>query len=178
MLTGTPVALPEMLARREARAAEQAELLARWHAPLISFCLNIPGPVKTTPALRRLFDDGLAQIHARLARNGYAIRAEQERHAATGDECLLAAAGDAAALKEQMTSIEDAHPLGRLFDIDVIDAASEKLSRPAPRLCLLCGRQAQDCARSRRHSVEELTAHIEMRLRAYEIQKRSAASSD
>ncbi len=36
-----------------------------------------------------------------------------------------------------------------------------------PRRCLLCGEQAQVCARSRRHSVEDLTERISKMLSAY-----------
>ena len=36
-----------------------------------------------------------------------------------------------------------------------------KLSRGTYRKCIICGCQAQECARSRKHSVEELQAKIE-----------------
>ena len=63
-------------------------------------------------------------------------------------------------IKKLMTTMEETHILGRLFDIDVLDANGQKLSRDMPRRCLLCDKQAQICARSRRHSVSELTAKI------------------
>ena len=160
MLKGTKVALPDMLACREARVQLQDMYRDTYHTPIISFCLNIPGPVKTTPELRLVFDDGLAAIRHRLAAHSINVTARTERHDPTGDEALLAAEGDAASIKEQMTQLEETHPLGRLFDIDVLTADGEKLSRGTPRRCLLCGEQAQACARSRRHSVEELTARI------------------
>ena len=53
-LAGEVVALEEMLAAREARAWRQQFFLQKYHAPLLSFTLNIPGPVKTNPVLRRL----------------------------------------------------------------------------------------------------------------------------
>ena len=60
-----------------------------------------------------------------------------------------------------MQHIEEAHPLGRLFDIDVLDSEGHKLSRPQYRPCLICGNQAQLCARTRRHTVAEMQAKIE-----------------
>lgn len=165
MLTGTPVELPAMLMAREARAmAQQAIQHAHPGCTLISFCLNIPGPVKTNDDLRRLFDDGLLEIEGILQRRGWPILEQHEQHAPTGDECLLAASGDPTAIKKEMTALEESHPLGRLFDIDVLDAEGHKLSRAVPRRCLLCGKQAQDCARSRRHSVEDLTNCIQTML--------------
>ena len=59
--------------------------------------------------------------------------------------------------------------LGRLFDIDVLDAGGKKLSREGlglpPRKCLLCEQPAHACARSRTHTVMELTERIESILR-------------
>ncbi len=168
MLIGTPVELPAMLMAREARAAaQQAIMEAHPGCTLISFCLNIPGPVKTNEDLRRLFDDGLAAITDALRQHSWAVLEQREQHAPTGDECLMAAAGNPAAIKEAMTSLEERHPLGRLFDIDVLDAAGHKLSRSVPRRCLLCGEQAQVCARSRHHSVEDLTCRIQAMLSEY-----------
>lgn len=45
--------------------------------------------------------------------------------------------------------------------MDVIEADGAKLSRSAFRRCLVCGRQAQECARARAHPVSELQAAVE-----------------
>ena len=66
-----------------------------------------------------------------------------------------------------MTSIEETHPLGRLFDIDVLDTTGTKLSRKIYRKCFLCGCQAQECASSRKHSVSELQAYIAKEINNY-----------
>lgn len=161
MLQGTEVTLEEMLECREQRAQIQQELLAAHHCPLISFSLNIPGAVKTTPALERLFAEGVQLIERTLMENHLEIREQRKIHAATGDACFLSVEGDAGRLKTLLVKIEETHPLGRIFDMDVLDAKGVKLSRPTYRKCLLCDRQAQDCARSRRHSVAELQNKIE-----------------
>lgn len=167
MLEGTYVEMPAMLNTREERAMQQNAFLEKYHSPLISFCLNIPGPVKTNQALLALFDDGLAQILQILSAHEIKILDRHDKHEATGDECLLAVQGEAKEIKQYMTELEEKHPLGRLFDIDVLNDKGEKLSRPVPRRCLLCTRQAQDCARSRRHSVAELTDYIAELLARY-----------
>ena len=66
-------------------------------------------------------------------------------------------------------AIEESSQLGRLFDIDIIDINFEKLSRKSFRKCLICEEQAQECGRSRKHSVEELQNKVE------EILKKSLA---
>ena len=167
MLNGPQVELPAMLAARERRAASQQAFLEKYRRPLLSFCLNIPGPVKTTPELRTLFDQTCHEIQACLRDLGLTIADSQTIHEATGDEYLLAFAGDAPTVKAAMTQLEESRPLGRLFDIDILTAEGQKLSRLVPRRCLLCDRQAQDCARSRRHSVRELTDRIETLLQEY-----------
>lgn len=167
MLSGIPVELAAMLAAREERAARQAAWLEKYAVPLLSFTLNIPGPVKTSPDLRRAFDAGLLALEDALGAAGLSPMTRTEIHAPTGDEGLLAIDGDAEAIKEIATRIEEEHPLGRLFDMDVLSADGTKLSRSVPRRCLLCTEQAQNCARSRRHSIAELTAEIERLLAVY-----------
>ncbi|MBQ9526177.1 MAG: citrate lyase holo-[Fretibacterium sp.] len=45
--------------------------------------------------------------------------------------------------------------------MDVIEADGAKLARPTFRRCMVCGRQAQECARARAHPVSELQAAVE-----------------
>ena len=45
--------------------------------------------------------------------------------------------------------------------MDVIDVNFEKLSRKSFRKCLICEEQAQECGRSRKHSIEELQNKVE-----------------
>ena len=53
------VTLMEMLEAREVRAGRQRELLERYARPVVSFTLNIAGPVKNGPVIRRAFREGL-----------------------------------------------------------------------------------------------------------------------
>ena len=69
-------------------------------------------------------------------------------------------------IKDLTTEIEETYPIGRLFDMDVIDTDGQKLSRPSYRKCIICGCQAQECARTRKHTVEEMQAKIEEMLSA------------
>lgn len=149
-----------MLARREQRASAQNSFLARYHSPLVSFTMNIPGPVKTNDSIRRAFDIGQILILEGLARLGAKILAVSEIHEDTGDELLLAVNADPEIIKDMAEAIEDSSPLGRLFDIDIIGSNGRKLSRKDFRKCIICGKQAQDCARSRAHSVSDLQGAV------------------
>ena len=49
----------------------------------------------------------------------------------------------------------------------VINTDCTKLSRPVFRKCLICGKQAQECARSRTHTVKELQNAVDELLLEY-----------
>lgn len=166
-----PVSLEEMLAARDHRAARQREMLSANGLPLISFTLNLAGPYKRSLPADRAFDEGVRLILGQLSRNGLAPSAREEDRAKTGCELRLSVAGDASRVKELMAQIEEASPLGRLFDIDVLDTQGQKVSRThlggLGRRCLLCGGDAFACARSRAHSVEELRRRAEEIISGY-----------
>lgn len=151
-----PVSVADILAARDARAARQEALLREYRTPLISFTMNIAGPVKVDAAIRRAFTEGTALIRRELDRMALPVLTSEERFAFTGCEALLAVAGNAAAIKQRMCAIEESCSLGRLFDIDVIDADGRHLSRESERPCLICGKPVRACARSRAHSAAEL----------------------
>ena len=157
----------DMANAREARAGRQRELLEAYASPLISFTMNIAGPIKTTPLIRAGFAVGRERILYTLRVLGAEVLAERTTEAATGSETILCFAGDAATVKAAMVGLEEADPIGRLWDIDVLTPDGCKLERRQPRLCLLCGQQAALCARSRTHSAAELFARAEQLLRAF-----------
>ncbi len=171
IMTGNEINLSQMLERRELRARKQQEFLQKNDSPLVSFTMNIPGPIKTNELIRRAFDigeilllEGLNHIHAE-------ILDAFEVHDDTGDELLLAVGNaEPESLKDLAMTIENSSELGRLFDIDVIDSHGNKLSRETFRKCIICDKQAQECARSRTHSVKEMQNAIENLLNKMNMQ--------
>lgn len=155
------VTVEEMLCCRDRRVHQQNLLLMKYHCPVISFCMNIPGPVKTSGQIRKAFDSGTAALLDKLKAEKIGVMDWAEFHDKTGDELLLAVSAPADRVKKLTTEIEEGHSAGRLFDMDVIGTDGRKLSRNTFRRCLICGRQAQDCARSRRHSLKELEAKVQ-----------------
>lgn len=150
------VSLMQMLEAREARAFRQQALLARWGKPLVSFSMNIAGPVKDTPTIRQGFQLGLEKLEGLLSVEGIPCLERQITREITGCEGLWVLDAPPARIKRLTCQLEDGDALGRLFDMDVLDPAGNKLERPAPRKCLICGEKAQVCARSRTHSVAQL----------------------
>ncbi|WP_304167995.1 citrate lyase holo-[acyl-carrier protein] synthase [Lonsdalea britannica] len=165
------VSLERLLEAKERRAARQQRLLARHHAPLVSLTLVTPGPVKDSPLYRRAMEEAVAAFDALSREQGWQVAEHQLHWPVTGAEGFWAVDGDALAIKRATVSLEDSHPLGRLWDFDVFCPQSGALNRArlerAGRRCLLCDEPAHACARSRRHPLPDVIARIEERLNAY-----------
>ena len=161
-----PVSVEEMALRREERAARQAELIKEHGLPVVCLTMNIAGPYKYSPAIETCFNVGLYELEKALVRFN-AKRVHEEYHIAhTGCEALLVYSGvNARLIKAVAVKTEEGFGFGRLLDIDVIDKNGEKLSRPRPRKCLVCDKNAAVCARSRAHSLDELASATEKQLR-------------
>lgn len=150
----TKVTLTEILDSREARAAKQKDLLARFGLPIISFTMNIAGPIKTSPLIERSFYEGIRLLKKEILKHN--IIYEESRSLKTGCEAFLCIDDNASHIKSICTSIEECSPLGRLFDMDAITPDGDKLERENSRSCIVCGAQGRGCSAGRLHSVEEL----------------------
>lgn len=157
--------LTEILAAREARVARQQELLRVFRCPVVCFTMNIAGPVKTSPLIRRAFVSGLAELESALA--PYTVHSREVIHEITGDEACFSVAADAKELKAICTAIEERTPMGRLFDMDVLDDRGNKLERFRERSCLVCGAPGRSCAARRTHSVQALQEATRERITGY-----------
>lgn len=151
------VTLQEILDTREARVQRQRELLEKYQKPLISFTMNIPGPVKLDRDISIGFFVGCRLL--RDALGGKLLFAE-ERREITGCEAYYIADMPAAEVKRLTMEIEESDSIGRLFDLDVINIDGTKISRESlgcpRRKCLLCDNDAVLCAGRRIHPLAEL----------------------
>lgn len=153
-----------MLLARDRRASRQAALLSRYGRPVISFTMNIAGPVKDSPLIRYAFRSGLRKLEALPC----AQLCREVIFESTGPEALLVyETQDARLLKAFCIRLESEGEAGRLFDLDVLDANGEKLSRETGRTCLVCGGPVSICSRSRAHGLEAITARTGAILEAF-----------
>mgnify|MGYP000665835370 CR=1 FL=1 len=151
------ITLDELLASRDARHALQQQLLAEHPGhTLVCTTVVVPGSVKRN-------HQSLVVAHAavkELIRN-YELGVRNDELGVKSDECLIERdleTGYEAYLitpmplpeaKRIAVNIEDTHPLGRLFDIDIINADGVPVSRDAigekPRRCPVCDHEARYC---------------------------------
>lgn len=163
------VTLNELLASRDSRHAMQQKLLAE-HSGKTLVCLTVvmPGSVKRN-------HQSLVVAHAavkELVENyGLGVRLI-ERDLETGYEAYLITPLPLLEAKRIAVQIEDTHPLGRLFDIDIIDKDGVPVSRDRvgsrPRRCLVCDREARYCMRMRWHTQEEIWERINAMVDEYQ----------
>ncbi len=156
------ITLDMLLASRDARRARQQELMAaNPESTLVCLTVVMPGSVKrneqsltvahaAVEALKHELNDRLAYL--------------EERDLPTGYEAFLLVSVPPLKAKKITCGIEENHPLGRLFDVDVFDHEGLPISREAvglePRHCMLCENEARFCMRNRTHTQEELHNHI------------------
>lgn len=157
----TQVDVHQMGKARENRKKRQLQILKDYNNPLISFTLNIPGPVKDNPQFRKISKKGIFLIENCFRDN---MIFKEIITLNTGSEAYFSINLTAEKIKNRTITIEDGSALGRIFDIDVIDIDGKSLSRRElnlePRKCLLCDEEASLCSRSRKHSVDELITEI------------------
>lgn len=157
------ITLEQLLASRDARHAMQQSLIAA-HPTLTLVCLTVvvPGSVKrngqsltvaraAVEALRREFRPAEGML--------------TERDLMTGYEAYMLVQGTPEEVKRRTCRIEEEHPLGRLFDIDVIRPDGVPMTRAevggSARRCLVCGNDARYCMRLRQHSQQDIWRRID-----------------
>ena len=156
---GTPISLEQMLLAKEKRVENQLLAISLYKKPLVSLTLVIPGPIKNSSGANYIFQEAITALHQFFIKNDIPVIKKQHYHELTGYEAILVVDCAIENLKQYCIDIESQHPLGRLWDIDVIDPITQQ-SVPrsqfeyAPRQCLVCKDMAKICGRSKRHSLE------------------------
>jgi holo-ACP synthase CitX len=141
------------LLAKEARANEIRALYAAYPTILTVGALS-PGQTKHTPSARYL----VGRYGVLVSSFGAFLGSFQED--ILGPNYVFGVRGDAVSVKQRAMRLEDT-PLGRLIDIDVYDAASDRpISRSTLRKCLLCDRPAAVCRKEGTHSSEALSEAI------------------
>ena len=104
-------------------------------------------------------------MEALLAAFGANVIYSETRFLKTGTEGYVCLEGlEKTEAKYLAVIIESMSPKARLLDIDIMDkdgAVSRSELGLDARKCLICDEDAKACARSQKHSMEELIARVE-----------------
>ncbi|MDD3225131.1 MAG: citrate lyase holo-[acyl-carrier protein] synthase [Clostridium sp.] len=156
--------LYKILDGKEKRSQLQRRLIAEYKSTVISFTLNIPGMNKLSDKFKKVHEIGVKELENELFRKHISVEYKKINSSSAGYEALFCILENPISIKRLTANIEGKSKLGRLFDFDVFDNNYKLLSRTEiglpKRKCLLCNRIAAECARSRRHSIEEILNKI------------------
>ncbi len=157
VITGSPVTSGELRAARDRRVLKKWELLTPGgEICLVEFSLNIAGAVKTFPFARAAFREEVRELSDRLSR--FSVLKTEVYEKNTGDCAFFLLKSQAIQVKKFLVSVEESHPLGRLFNLDVCGPDGISVKRHdlglLPRTCLVCGEDAHVCAEKKSHSME------------------------
>lgn len=164
--SGEKQSIEQVLADKDQRVNLQKQLFQNFpHSVLLDVKLNIPGPIKNNQYLKQLFLKGIGILEKTLIVENLPFKLVEKWDKPTGCENFYLLNGNVQAVKKAAIEFENQSQLTRLFDADVLvenqPAALSRTNLNLPiRKCFLCDRPAKDCARSRRHSVQELQNYI------------------
>lgn len=137
------ITLEQLLKSRDQRWDRERRLLQEFPGQtLVVLTVVMPGRVKRNAHTRVIARAAEAAVQAFL---GPKVVLRYTNDAPTGYEAYWIVRAEARSVKRQMCGIEDFHPLGRLFDLDVIQSDATPLSRTTS-----VSRRAAACSAIRR----------------------------
>ena len=163
------ITLDMLLASRDRRVEMQHSLREK-HPNFTLVCLTVimPGNVKRNLSSLIVSQAAINALLGRLEGN---IVDVVTRDLPTGYEAYVVTSLSQREAKLIACDIEDSHELGRLMDIDVLDANGTPVKRETvgsqPRRCLLCDNESRYCMRNRTHTPQQLNAKIQNMVNAY-----------
>lgn len=142
--------------------ARQKELLAEHPGlTLIVVTVNIPRSVDRTRITSDIGYEALRVLLEYLGRKPDVLDVFEKT---TGFEAYVMVPMDARDVKAMCADIESEHPLGALFNLDVVDPQGNVLRRRdvgyRARRCMICGGSALSCARRGAHPTNEIVDEI------------------
>lgn len=148
--------IDKILEDREKRYNIILELIEKHGLPVLCGKINYPGNNKNAKEAKEAFNILLKSIEEvfqsytidKVITSGY-----------DGSGVILVLNIESKAAKGKAVAIEENHSIGRIFDIDIYDTDGAPLSREdkgmQPRKCMVCGQNARECMKLKRHSLEE-----------------------
>ncbi|ABR49360.1 Apo-citrate lyase phosphoribosyl-dephospho-CoA transferase [Alkaliphilus metalliredigens QYMF] len=154
--------LEKVLEAKEERATYQKQLIDNYQLPLVSLTLNLPGGYFQYTGWENVMEKAVIAIDKAFDND---VMFKDTRVGKWGPEGFWVIDQLLENVKIGTIRIEDIHPLGRLFDIDVINKQGSSISRRdfhiKARKCMICNHDALDCYVGKKHTGEELKLKID-----------------
>lgn len=155
-----------ILGDREKRYNEVLNLIDRTGNIVVCGKVNYPGVDKCNPYIQRAFEILKDALLTSFKIDDYAVLKGYDGPAIIFSSNLKIFDAKGAAVK-----IEEEHPLGRIFDIDVYRIDGSPVSRTELdlpyRKCIICGKNAKVCVRQRAHDINEVIGKINSMIENY-----------
>ncbi len=167
--------LQKILTDREERFALRQAMTKRGLAS-VSLNFNIPSYPKTSAILRKAFEWVQKELQRYfIAQRVHSVAdAKAVLHSDCGDFYLqgVSYSWDDKTVKTLLEKFEQQHPLGRLLDVDLMNAKGELISSGKAKKCFLCDEPAKECMKAKRHEYTEVLQYINEKVQDYLAQQR------
>ena len=158
------ITLEQLLKARDDRYARQLALTKKWpDRNLVCLTVVLPGPVKRDARSLKVAEAAVTAVQDVLCPEIHELYDLE-----TGYEGYFLVEGSLLDVKKACCEIENAHPYGRLMDLDVLEPIGDTVVPVGrdrvgeePRRCLLCDRPARECRRAHAHSYGEILQTID-----------------
>ncbi|WP_430883518.1 citrate lyase holo-[acyl-carrier protein] synthase [Fusibacter sp. JL216-2] len=161
----------KILKARENRSKKYKQFNEIYQGTILALTMNIPGAYKKTKSALKAFDEGLKSMNKLLSSRRVNVLKHETSITDDGPEACWVIDTPPISLKSWAVELEETHPLGRLFDFDVLNEDLRPLHREntggLPRRCFICNEPAHMCARSQKHDYKDLHKKIDKMVDAY-----------
>ena len=151
--------MDRILDDREKRYNEVLNLIDKTGNIVVCGKVNYPGVDKCNPYIQKAFEILKEALLASFKIDDYAVLKGYD-----GPAIIFSSNLKISDTKRTAVKIEEEHPLGRIFDIDVYRADGSPISRTELdfpyRKCIICGKNAKICVRQRAHDINEVIGKI------------------
>ncbi|MGB9813113.1 MAG: citrate lyase holo-[acyl-carrier protein] synthase [Thermovenabulum sp.] len=156
-----------ILEDREKRFLKILKLYEEYNLPVLCGKINYPGNNKNTLEANLAFNVLYSLLIKEFKK--FIIHRETDE-GYDGKSLLLVLNMDKFEAKKLAVEIEESHPLGRIFDIDIYEGEVPVSRRELgfdERKCVFCGKNVRECSREKRHKVEEVVRAINLKIQNF-----------
>ncbi len=167
--------LKKILENREQRFALRQRMTERSLAS-VSLNFNIPSYPKSSAVLRKAFWYVQEELeHYFIAQRIHCVADAQEFLCSDCGDFYLQGISyncEDKELKSLLENFEEQYELGRLLDVDLMNANGELISSGKAKKCFLCDEPAKECMKAQRHELAEVLQYIDAKVVEYLAQKK------